>query len=649
MQRRQHEADFGALSAPGAATSTSIDVIVVSADDALIATLQQAAGAQHTLWHAPSANAAVELLVGGRCGVLIADMQILSHDAAAILERLQAQFPELVLLATGRREEEGRVAGLISKGSVYRFLHKPVSPARANLFLATAIRRHHELAQTVSPALAGVRQLTATATRMPLPLLGGAILALLATGAIGWYLQRPASAPVTAASVSVTAAPPAPAPAAAVATQPVAATPELLAQAQAAFTAGRLSAPAGDNALDLYRSVVAIEPDNAAALAGVQDVLDALEVAVTQALQARNAQAAVQALALLQKAEPDHPQLPLLNAQLLTLSRSMQPETAPVAKPMTADPAGDAVVRATPNLQLARSRIDAGQLFEPEADSALFYLRAARDQGEDESVNRILATDVGSQLLARTRQAIAADEAEQARTAFAAASAIDREFELGLPDLEQVSRELDTVNTPAPSAIDEQLAAAIMLRERGQLLEPAGSNAFEALQSLAGQFPDSPELRTEQQRLAFTLLEYSRTALAQGDLQRADLLTTRAEDLIPRMAATRSLREQIAAAQQEREAATRIVQAGELKRTREVAASYPPDAERRGTEGWVDVEFTIAPTGATQDLVVRNAEPKDVFEKSALEALSKWRFVPIERNGEVVSQRATLRIRFSLK
>ena len=52
MQRRQHEADFGALSAPGAATSTSIDVIVVSADDALIATLQQAAGAQHTLWHA---------------------------------------------------------------------------------------------------------------------------------------------------------------------------------------------------------------------------------------------------------------------------------------------------------------------------------------------------------------------------------------------------------------------------------------------------------------------------------------------------------------------------------------------------------------------------------------------------------------------
>src|SRR5262245_54290861 len=157
MQRRQQDAKFSALNAGGTLAADAIDVVVLSDDGSLLQTLQESAGTTHVIWHAPSPDAAVDLLVGGRCGILIADLNLLGRDAAGLLERLQGQFPELVLLATGRRDEEGVVAGLISKGCVYRFLHKPVSPARADLFLATATRRYRELVPTApSPALATV-------------------------------------------------------------------------------------------------------------------------------------------------------------------------------------------------------------------------------------------------------------------------------------------------------------------------------------------------------------------------------------------------------------------------------------------------------------------------------------------------------------
>ncbi|HEY6641675.1 TonB family protein [Povalibacter sp.] len=635
MQRRQRDATFGALSVAGTLSGDAVDLVVVSADEALIATLQ-AAGASHTLWHAPSIEAAVDLLVGGHCGVLIADMELLRADAAASLERLQVQFPELVLLAAGRREEEGRVAALISKGSVYRFLHKPVSPARANLFLATATRRHYELSGNTSPVLASVMELGAPGKRIPL-IAGGAVAVLFAIGA-AIYLQRSGPDDVTPSPIPEPVATAQPA-------KPAIVIPDVLAAAQAAMSAGRLSAPVGDNALDRFRSVLTLEPDNVTALAGVQDVLDALETQVTQALQARDAAAASRAFTVLQKAQPDHPQLATLTEQLLSLSRSVRPiQTNPPAA------AVQPTQRAAPNTLRVRERIAAGRLLEPENDSAVFYLRAARDLGEDETANRILATDIGSRLLEQTRQAIATNDAALARVQFAAATALDSEFELTLPDLPDVGRELDAVHAAAASAaIDAQLAPVIRLRESGQLIDPAGNNAFERLQALATQSPEVPAIRSEQQRLAFTLLDHGRTALAQGNLDRAELLTGRAETLVPRMSNARTLREQITSAREERDAANRMVQARDVPRTREVPAAYPSDAERRGIEGWVDIEFIIAANGTPQNLAVRESQPAGVFDRSALDALGKWRFEPVMRNGKAVDQRAILRVRFALK
>jgi protein TonB len=643
MQRRQHDANTGAFSAAGALSGNTVDVVVISADDALLTTLQQSAGPEHVLWHAPSAEAAVELLLGGHCGILIADMQVGRNDSAALFERLQTQFPELVMLATGRRDEEGAVAALISKGSVYRFLHKPVSPARANLFLATATRRYHEISQTgSSPALASVKQLAEPANRVPL--IGGIAAAVLLAVALTVYFTRsdepaaPGASPVAAA------------PAAATPTQPARSTAELLENARQAFDAGRLSAPANDNALDLYRSVLAIEADNATAQTGVQDVLDALELQVMQALQARNAPNAARALSVLQSADPTHSEIAPLRDQLLALSRSTRPEPV-VAKP--AEQRKASPTRTTPNTDLARTRLAKGQLIAPADDSALFHLRAARDANEDESANRILATDLGARLLAQARASIAISDAAQARQAYGAAVALDREFELALPELVEVGGELDDLSAASAQAassraVVELLAPVIRLRESGQLIRPVGNNAFDSLQQVASQYPNAAEVRAEQQRLAFTLIDNARTAFAARELEQAELLLGRADELVPRMSSTRSLLDQIAAAKEERAAAGRVLQAADLPRKRDVAPIYPPDAQRKGTEGWVDVEFTIAMDGTTQQLVVREAQPAGVFDKAAVDALRKWRFEPVIRNGAAVNQRAVLRMRFAL-
>jgi len=660
MQSRRPDQSF---TAPAAGTSLSadpVDVVVLTTDVALLETLQEAVSPEHALWHAQSADATVELLVGGHCGVLIADLQVLRMDAARMLERLQAQFPELVLLATGRREEEHTVAALVGSGRVYRFLHKPVSPARASLFLSAATRKYLENSGSVSPALAAVRQLTRPSNRTATIMAAAAGIAVLLLAWMYWPRghQSPTGAAVATATKSDARKPPV-----ADASASANFVPEQLTAAQRALAAGRLTAPSEDNALDHYRKVLTKEPNNREAAAGVAQIASTLEAQVIAALTAKDLPKAAVALTALQRAQPDSPKLDSLRKELLTLSRSSRPEPAPAAvneqPPKAATPRAVAPTPSAPpvtaakspaNLATARARIASGQLTEPAEDSAVYFLRRAVAAGENESASSIVATDLGTRMLDQARQAVAAGNAEDAQRALAAVTQVDREFDLGLPDLDAVRQQVNSMLTSnRRAAIAEQLAQATKSREAGRLLTPAGNNAYEQLSAIIAKDPDLPEVRTEQQRLAFTLLESTRTAMAAGDIGNAEVLARRADSLVPDMANTRTLLQQIAATRQERALANTPMQAATLKRTREVAYVYPRDAERASVEGWVDVEFTIAPDGTTTNLQVRSAEPKDIFDKAALDALSKWRFEPVQRNGAPVAQRATIRVRFALK
>jgi len=65
---------------------------------------------------------------------------------------------------------------------------------------------------------------------------------------------------------------------------------------------------------------------------------------------------------------------------------------------------------------------------------------------------------------------------------------------------------------------------------------------------------------------------------------------------------------------------------------------YPPRALSRGLEGWVQVQFTITPTGTVTDAVVVNAEPKNIFDDAALKATARCRYNPKVESGVAVER-----------
>lgn len=76
---------------------------------------------------------------------------------------------------------------------------------------------------------------------------------------------------------------------------------------------------------------------------------------------------------------------------------------------------------------------------------------------------------------------------------------------------------------------------------------------------------------------------------------------------------------------------------------------YPDRARNAGQTGWVDLEFTVRPNGSVGDIRVMRSEPIGVFDEAAREAVGRWRFEAVKRDGEAVAQRARIRVRFTLE
>lgn len=75
---------------------------------------------------------------------------------------------------------------------------------------------------------------------------------------------------------------------------------------------------------------------------------------------------------------------------------------------------------------------------------------------------------------------------------------------------------------------------------------------------------------------------------------------------------------------------------------------YPRRARERGIEGWVRLEIVVKPNGTVGDARVIDANPKQIFDQAALEAIQRWRFKPTYRDGRAVEQRVVQEINFRL-
>lgn len=82
--------------------------------------------------------------------------------------------------------------------------------------------------------------------------------------------------------------------------------------------------------------------------------------------------------------------------------------------------------------------------------------------------------------------------------------------------------------------------------------------------------------------------------------------------------------------------------------THRVEPAYPPDAKRTRRQGWVDVTFTVEPDGSVIGATVADADPKYVFDRAAINAVSRWQFTPGMQDGKPVALPMRQRIEFRL-
>jgi TonB family protein len=615
-------------------------VLVLSRDANLVETVKKAGPRGAAVATAPDLDHVAEKLSNLKPGVLVVDTAS-TADVASMVAQLTQHFPELVVVVAGKKEDSASLMQLTAAGRIFRFLLTPLSHGQTRLALEAAMTQHADL------KAAGRRLGTAAAGSE-----GGGKNYIVTYGALAagllvviggiWFGVSKFTGDAEPPAVAQPATPAAPQGGVPEKPDPVQAE---LALAKEAFDAGKYLEPAGESALDLYRSALALDPNSDAATAGVRAVTDKILERAEAALLAEKLEEAIRNIETARDIDSSHPRLSFLDTQIARERERL--------KLTQAQEVGNKVRTLVAQ---ANDRMQNGRLIAPAGNSARDSLVEARRLDPTDPTVAQAVRDLSGQMAEGARQALAAgknDEAQayvnaarQLGSAGAALAAVER-------SLNEANRASSTAAsarraTPAGPGVDSMVTDVRQRITAGKLIDPPGDSARDMLVKLSAAAPTRPEVEELSRALSQRLLDISKQAMAAKAYDRAGQLIAGAREVGARYneAAIAQAELDLAAA---REASTQqsVVSAASLKRTRTVNPVYPESARKRGVEGWVELAFTVTPNGTVDDVEVRNASPANVFDDAAVRAIRQWRFEPVERNGERVSQRAMVRLKFA--
>ena len=69
-----------------------------------------------------------------------------------------------------------------------------------------------------------------------------------------------------------------------------------------------------------------------------------------------------------------------------------------------------------------------------------------------------------------------------------------------------------------------------------------------------------------------------------------------------------------------------------------VPPTFPSSAARVNAEGWVQMSYVIDKDGNVQDPMIEDFGGHSSFKRSALKAISKWKFEPAMKDGKATEQ-----------
>ena len=603
--------------------SDIVELVVLTGDEIFLQTLRDAVGGAQRLWHVPTADKVSDLLVAGEVGILVVDVQALTETASLFIGQIKRQFPDLVVLVAGNRDAEISLAGMISAGAVYRFIHKPMSPGRAKLFADAAVKKYEEQRRSAAASPPSKHS-----PRFPRGMLvGGSIGALGVIVVAGWVLHRGTESDAGPGHVAADRA-------------PVAESP-LLTHAAAALAANKLTEPAGDNALELYTEARTANPANDIARAGLAEVHERLLARAENALLEERLDEAASAIETARISGVESGRIAFLTAHLAK-SREQVKTAQLAARARSESKAGEDKV--TPLLQLAAQRSSDARLIDPKGDSALFYIREALRLDPNSNAAQAAENALAMRLLAEAHGAIDrrdfAHAASWLEAVTGVASAANVEAAQGL--LAAARRQADT------DAWTQLLKNTAERLQQDRLIEPANDSAKYYLLTLRNLDPGNAGIAAATQDLGTRLVAKARRALALAQYDAAQSWLDEAGAIGFSSAESYSAQQTLEAVGARQQFLANVVAAGDLKLVNSVKPIYPKKAELSGTQGWVELDFTVAENGAVKDIAVHATNAPGVFEAAAISALSQWRYKPILRDAKPQAQRARVRIRFAL-
>lgn len=498
--------------------------------------------------------------------------------------------------------------------------------------------------------------------------LGIGAVALVAAAAVGFWVfggseDTTVSKPRPAAASSVTESTP---DFGGSATQPSVNVDDLLEEARLARDAGQIFNPPGNNAIELYMTAVSAAPDNAYAAAELDATLDeALAIAETALLE-RRAEEAAAALARVRQANPDHPRLPFLSAQVSQMQlrdyidsarsaireQRLEEASAAIANARALGIGDEGEIDAVEEelrtarserhvdevLALAGQKLDEGALTSPANDNARYYYQLALSNDPGNAAAQTGLTVVASKIVLQAREEIDGGRFSTADALLAEARQLD-------PQSAELAASTKALAEARQRVEDDRLRAE---RER----------RAEAERQQAEKRAEEQRQAAERQAAEKRAAEAAATAAAAAAAA-ATAADASPVDSAPAEAGAADAAEPVAeeaSGPPPAEAAEPVpvreqapVAASTLTRTKYVAPRYPRSAERRNISGWVDVVFTVTADGSVTDIEIIGSDPGDTFVDSATRAVEKWEFEPVVENGQVVEKRAGVRMMFAIE
>jgi TonB family protein len=334
-------------------------------------------------------------------------------------------------------------------------------------------------------------------------------------------------------------------------------------------------------------------------------------------------------------------------------------------------------------LRMAELAYEAGMLTEPEDYSAWALYRRALDETPEKPAALAGLNKVAGDLLKRADAAIEQGRFDDARStaklitdalpnnagAQALVAKIEKLSSRPAPTRRPVltsaprTNELEPARpsatapvAPPPEArepepradpIETMHAAFMRAMVENRLLTPAEDSARYHVQRMLETDPASELARQARELLVTEMLARSAQAVEALDMDAARTWIDEAERLAENAGPVAAARQRMNDALIAMESAKRLP-ASELTVLDYVPPEYPRNALQRGIEGWVDVEFTVAPDGTTRDIVVTDASNSTYFRDEAIAAVSQWRFEPRIFMNQPIAQQTYTRLRFVL-